>query len=96
MEMRLQPFIILLCEALDLLQDKDPSRVFAEPVDVDEASFNLFHHHSNFEYIINGPGYEIETGTTLLCRTLEFIFLPFLISILTRFSYSLRGLSSGD
>ncbi|KAG1663140.1 Peregrin [Nymphon striatum] len=36
-EMKLQPFIILLREALDLLQDKDPSRVFAEPVEIEEV-----------------------------------------------------------
>lgn len=33
------PFNVLLRTTLDLLQEKDPAHIFAEPVNLSEASF---------------------------------------------------------
>lgn len=38
MELELMPFTVLLRTTLDLLQEKDPAHIFAEPVSLDEAS----------------------------------------------------------
>lgn len=41
MELELTPFNVLLRTTLDLLQEKDPAQIFAEPVNLSEASFFL-------------------------------------------------------
>lgn len=38
MELELMPFNVLLRTTLDLLQEKDPAHIFAEPVNLSEAS----------------------------------------------------------
>lgn len=38
MELQLTPFNVLLRTTLDLLQEKDPAQIFAEPVNLNEAS----------------------------------------------------------
>lgn len=38
MELELMPFTVLLRTTLDLLQEKDPAHIFAEPVSLSEAS----------------------------------------------------------
>lgn len=38
MELQLSPFNVLLRTTLDLLQEKDPAQIFAEPVNLREAS----------------------------------------------------------
>lgn len=38
MELELTPFTVLLRTTLDLLQEKDPAHIFAEPVSLSEAS----------------------------------------------------------
>lgn len=38
MELQLTPFNVLLRTTLDLLQEKDPAQIFAEPVKLSEAS----------------------------------------------------------
>lgn len=38
MELQLTPFNVLLRTTLDLLQEKDPAHIFAEPVNLSEAS----------------------------------------------------------
>lgn len=39
MELELMPFTVLLRTTLDLLQEKDPAHIFAEPVSLSEASY---------------------------------------------------------
>lgn len=41
MELELMPFTVLLRTTLDLLQEKDPAHIFAEPVSLSEASHPL-------------------------------------------------------
>lgn len=41
MELELMPFNVLLRTTLDLLQEKDPAHIFAEPVNLSEASSPL-------------------------------------------------------
>ena len=36
-EMKLTPFLMLLRQTLDQLQEKDPQAIFADPVDLDEV-----------------------------------------------------------
>lgn len=38
MELRLTPLTVLLRSVLDQLQDKDPARIFAQPVSLKEVS----------------------------------------------------------
>lgn len=38
MELQLTPFNVLLRTTLDLLQEKDAAQIFAEPVNLNEAS----------------------------------------------------------
>ncbi|KAK2113603.1 Bromodomain and PHD finger-containing protein 3 [Saguinus oedipus] len=42
MELELMPFNVLLRTTLDLLQEKDPAHIFAEPVNLSEASSSHF------------------------------------------------------
>lgn len=41
MELQLTPFNVLLRTTLDLLQEKDPAQIFAEPVNLSEASTQI-------------------------------------------------------
>ena len=41
-EMQLQPFNILLRNTVEQLEDRDPTRIFAEPVSVEEVWYLIF------------------------------------------------------
>lgn len=42
MELQLTPFTVLLRSVLDQLQEKDPARIFAQPVNLKEVKLQSF------------------------------------------------------
>lgn len=69
MELELMPFNVLLRTTLDLLQEKDPAHIFAEPVNLSEASLSPRHFLSsepllNWKQGLSRPGGDWATGCT--------------------------------
>lgn len=66
MELELMPFNVLLRTTLDLLQEKDPAHIFAEPVNLSEASppspnFLSSESFLNWKQSLHRPGWDWDT-----------------------------------